>query len=149
MQRRAVRSRGRDPATDPAGAPDESGAVSAELALGAPLLLALTWALAWVLVVGVSQVRTVDAAREAARALARGDPPAAALAMARQIAPAGARVTVSRAGTRVRVVVRARIAAPGGSLAAGMAVQLQSEAVALVETDAAAGAGAPSGGTGP
>ena len=50
-----------------------AGAVTAELALGMPLLVALTAGLVWLLAVGAAQVRTVDAARETARALARGD----------------------------------------------------------------------------
>ena len=40
-----------------------------------PLLLAVVVAMTWMLTVGLAQVRAVDAAREAARALARGDDP--------------------------------------------------------------------------
>ena len=53
---------------------DERGAATAELALAIPLLLSLTIGLVWLLSVGAAQVRMVDAAREAARATARGDP---------------------------------------------------------------------------
>ena len=50
---------------------DDRGAVTAELALGTPLLVAVTVVLAWLLAVGVAQVRVQDAARETARAAAR------------------------------------------------------------------------------
>jgi Flp pilus assembly protein TadG len=50
---------------------DERGAVTAELAMTLPLLLAVTVGLVWLLSVGAAQVRAVDAARETARALAR------------------------------------------------------------------------------
>ena len=54
---------------------DQRGAATAELALAIPLLLSLTIGLVWLLSIGAAQVRMVDAAREAARATARGDPP--------------------------------------------------------------------------
>ena len=44
----------------PAGGDRERGAVTAELALGLPLLLALTVGLVWLLAVGAGQVRVVD-----------------------------------------------------------------------------------------
>ena len=53
----------------------DGGAATAELALGLPLLLAVTVGLVWLLAVGAAQVRVVDAAREAARAAARGTRP--------------------------------------------------------------------------
>lgn len=45
------------------GARSERGAVTAELALALPTLLAVTAALVWLLAVGVGQIRMVDAAR--------------------------------------------------------------------------------------
>jgi len=48
----------------------EDGAATAELALGIPLLVALTAGLVWMLAVGAAQVRVIDASREAARAVA-------------------------------------------------------------------------------
>ena len=50
----------------------ERGAATAELALGIPLLVALTAGLVWMLAVGAAQVRVIDASREAARVVARG-----------------------------------------------------------------------------
>lgn len=111
----------------------EEGAATAELALGVPLLLALTVGLVWMLAVGAAQVRVVDASREAARAIARGDDVASARAVALRIAPEGASVRVEVGEDRVVVVTSARVAAPGGLLASVPGVTVSDEAVALVE----------------
>lgn len=111
----------------------ERGAVTAELAVALPLLLALTVGLVWLLSVGAAQVRAVDAARETARALARGDDPAAAVAAGQRVAPAGARVTVSTAGADVVASVSAEVDGPGGLFSALSSVTVRAEAVALVE----------------
>lgn len=111
----------------------ERGAVTAELALGLPLLLALTAGLVWLQAVGAAQVRVVDAAREVARAVARGDDPAAARAVGERIAPSGARVVIEVDGSRVVVVATARVQGPGGVMGALSGVEVSSEAVALVE----------------
>lgn len=111
----------------------EAGAVTAELALGLPLLLVVTWSMVWLLTVVVDQIRVVDAAREAARALARGDPQSEAVGVARRVAPAGARVRVSVSGERVVVHVSSRATAPAGGLAGGWGVTVDAEAVALTE----------------
>ena len=50
--------------------------VTAEAAMVLPVLVALTAALAWVVTLGIAQVRLVDAAREAARLAARDEPAA-------------------------------------------------------------------------
>ncbi|WP_370289041.1 TadE family type IV pilus minor pilin [Nocardioides sp.] len=125
--------------------PAPRGAVTAELALGLPLLLAVTAALVWLLAVGVAQVRTVDAAREVARAVARGDAESTALSAGRRVAPAGVVLTVNRADGRVSVTARGRMEGPGGLLSfAG--VTLQAEAVAVLEeTGQTAGPGAGPG----
>ena len=81
----------------------ERGAATAELAMVLPLLVAVAIGLVWLLAVGSAQVRAVDAARETARALARGDDEAAAVARGLQVAPPGSRVHVSRGGGEVRV----------------------------------------------
>ena len=67
----------------------ERGAATAELAMVLPLLVAVTIGLVWLLAVGAAQVRTVDAARETARAVARGDSATAAVARGERVAPAG------------------------------------------------------------
>jgi Flp pilus assembly protein TadG len=87
--------------------------VTAETAVVLPvLLLVLAGAVAAVIVVG-AQLRCVDAAREGARAAARGEPVAAVTALAGRAAPDGAVTTVSPEGDEVRVSVSARIAPLG------------------------------------
>jgi Flp pilus assembly protein TadG len=112
---------------------DETGAVTAELALGIPLLVALTAGLVWMLAVGAAQVRVVDASREAARAVARGDDVAAAEALALRIAPRGAEVRMAVGDGQVVVTTSARIEGPGGLLAALPGVTVSDDATALVE----------------
>lgn len=113
--------------------PDQRGAVTAELALGIPLLLAVVVALVWLLAVGAGQVRVVDAAREAARSLARGDDQAVAVARAEEVAGARATVTVVSTGPQVRVLVTRRLDGPGGLLDALPGASLSHEAVAAAE----------------
>jgi Flp pilus assembly protein TadG len=121
-----VRPRGRRART-------ESGAVTAELALGIPLLVALTAGLVWMLAVGAAQVRVIDASREAARAVARGDDVASAQGVAARIAPEGARVRVEVGGSDVVVTTTARVRGPGGLLGALPGITVAAEAVAVVE----------------
>ncbi len=70
------------------------------------------------------QVRCIDAAREAARLVARGDD-AAAAAAARRIAPEGAVLATRRDGDYVVARVSAPVVLPGVTIAA--------EAVSLAE----------------
>jgi hypothetical protein len=107
--------------------------VTAELALALPTLLAVTAGLVWLLAVGVGQVRTVDAARETARALARGDDPAEAVAIGERVAPDGVRISVTRAGDRVVVRAHGRVAGPGGLFGRLPGAELDAEAVAVAE----------------
>jgi Flp pilus assembly protein TadG len=112
----------------------DRGAVTAELALGLPLLLAVTVALVWLLALAAGQVRVVDGAREAARALARGDPEAAAFGRAERVAGPGSRATAAYAGGEVTVTVRRRVSGPGGVLAVLPSVVLDADAVAATES---------------
>ena len=111
----------------------DAGAATAELALGIPLLVALTAGLVWMLAIGAAQVRVIDASREAARAVARGDDVASAESVALRIAPDDARVRIEAGEGRVVVVTSARVAGPGGLLASLPGVTVSAEAVALVE----------------
>lgn len=119
--------------TGATGARSERGAVTAELALALPTLLAVTAALVWLLAVGVGQIRTVDAARETARALARGDDPSEAIAIGERVAPEGVRLSVTRSGERVVVQARGRMAGPGGLFRGLPGAELDAEAVAVTE----------------
>jgi Flp pilus assembly protein TadG len=109
---------------------DERGMVTAETAVVLPvLLLVLAGAVAAVTVVG-AQLRCVDAAREAARAAARGEPFDVVHAIAARAAPSGAGAVIADAGDEVRVTVAARIA-PLGPLP--LRVQVSATAVAQRE----------------
>lgn len=110
---------------------DERGAVTAETALVLPLLVAVTLAMVWMLTFGVAQMKTTDAAREAARALARGDSPDRAIGLAHEVV-AGAEVGISEEGDTVRVTVEAEVPSPGGLLGA-ISGTTHGEAVALRE----------------
>ena len=111
---------------------DESGAATAELAMALPLLVAVTVGLVWLLAVGAAQIRVVDAARETARAAARGDSTDAAVARGVRVAPWG-RVTVTVSGDRVRASASGRVAGPGGLFEFLPAVTVHAEAVAALE----------------
>jgi Flp pilus assembly protein TadG len=107
--------------------------VTAETAVVLPvLLLVLAGAVAAVTVVG-AQLRCVDAAREGARAAARGDDVAVARSLAERAAPAGAAVVVAVGAEEVHVTVSARIS-PLGPVP--LHVSVSAEAVALVEAGA-------------
>ena len=83
--------------------------VTAETAVVLPvLLLVLAGAVAAVVVVG-AQLRCVDAAREGARAAARGESAATVASLAGQAAPDGARVATATDGDRVTVTVSVRV----------------------------------------
>lgn len=106
-----------------------------------PVLVALTIGLVWLLSLGAAQLRVIDAARETARAVARGDDVAAAVAAGEQVAPEGARVVVQGGGDgggdggggRVVAEATARVSGPGGLFAVLPAVTVRAEAVAVAE----------------
>lgn len=85
--------------------------VTAEAALVLPVLLVVLAACIWVLGALSAQMRCTDAAAAAARAAARGDAPAAVEALARRLAPAGARVSIGASGPDVVVRVQAEVPA--------------------------------------
>ncbi|WP_078962806.1 TadE family type IV pilus minor pilin [Streptomyces sp. SCSIO 75703] len=102
--------------------------MTAETAVVLPVLVAFAMALVWVLLVVAAQIQCVDAARAAARAAARQDPPDAVLEVARQAAPRGARITVGREGGRVRIVVVAAL-----PVLSALPFEVREEAVAAAE----------------
>ena len=107
--------------------------VTAETAVVLPvLLLVLAAAVAAVTVVG-AHLRCVDAAREGARAAARGDDAAAVTEIVRRAAPQGAVTALSMGEEEVRVTVSARIA-PLGPVP--LRITVSAEAVALREPGA-------------
>ncbi|MCX5091885.1 pilus assembly protein [Streptomyces sp. NBC_00365] len=108
--------------------PRDQGFVTAEAAVVLPSLVLVGMALVWALLAASAQIQCVDAARAGARAAARQDPPDTVLATTRRAAPRGARVTVTREGDLVRVMVKA--SAPGPD---ALSLELGDEAVALAE----------------
>ena len=98
-----------------------------------PLLVAVTAGLVWLLAVGAAQVRVVDAARETARAAARGDADAEAVARGRRVAPERSSVVLTRGGGEVTAVATGRVSGPGGLFAFLPGVTVRAEAVAAEE----------------
>lgn len=96
-----------------------------------PVLVLVTIAMVWFIGFGVGQVRSTDAAREAARALARGESEAVARELVQQVDP-GAEVRISRTGDRVTVVVQRARDGPIGVFGA-LGGRTRGEAVAAVE----------------
>ena len=97
-----------------------------------PLLAALVLALVWLLTLSLAQMRLVDAARETARGVARGDGIGAAVSLGERVAPDGAVITVEE-GDPVVVRVRGQVSGPGGLLAFLPGARLEAEAVAAAE----------------
>ncbi len=91
----------------------ERGMVSAELAAAVPALLLVLVVGLTAVRLGVDEVRCVDAARLAARALARGDSQEVAVGLAVRAGPGGSAVTVRAAGAEVDVEVTAGRELPG------------------------------------
>ncbi len=107
--------------------------VTAETAVVLPvLLLVLAGAVAAVTVVG-AQLRCVDAAREGARAAARGEDVAAVSALVERAAPEGAVLDVTVVGSHVHVSVTAEVPALGPL---PLRVTVAAEAVAMEEPGA-------------
>jgi Flp pilus assembly protein TadG len=107
--------------------------VTAETAVVLPVLLFVLAAAVAALVVVGGQLRCLDAAREGARAAARGEPAGVVTELAGRAAPDGARTTVSAAGPAVMVTVAATIQ-PLGPVP--LRLQVQASASAVVEPGA-------------
>jgi Tfp pilus assembly protein PilX len=105
----------------------DAGSATAELAMGLPALVLMTLIAMTAVMAVMTQLRCVDAAREAARAAARGDAGAAA---GRRVAPDGAVVAVTEADGMVRAEVHTRIHPLGGRLPG---FEVTATAVAAVE----------------
>jgi hypothetical protein len=121
--------------------------VTAELAITLPAVTVLLALLLLGALVGVTQLRLEDAARSAARSLARGDSVATATAAAQQIAGDGAETTVVFEAGFVQVHVSAAISGPLSGL---ISWPLAASAIARVESvPSATGRGAPGHGRPP
>ena len=87
---------------------NDRGMVTAELAMLIPFGLAFCFLLLWIVSLGMTQVRLVDASREAARMLARGDPPAEVKRAALEHAPAGSALRFTTTGGFITVTATAK-----------------------------------------
>lgn len=101
--------------------------VTVELAVAIPAVVIVLAMVLGGVSLGIDQVRCVDAARLAARAVARGDPASAASAMAARAAPGGARVTLSSGGKQVTATVglRREVAGVGFDVSATSVADLE------------------------
>lgn len=112
---------------------DDRAMVTAEAALALPVLICVAFLLSWgVLLVG-AQIQCGDAAREAARLLARGDSAADVDAAVQQIAPEGAQYTVQKQEDLVVVTVEVSVAADLPLVGSLTGVELASQAASAVE----------------
>jgi Flp pilus assembly protein TadG len=105
---------------------------TAELAVVLPALVLVVVAGLLAVSVVLAQLRCVDAAREAARAAARGEPPEVVRSSAARAGPGGASVVVAVVGEQVRVTVSAKAGRAGGLLPA---FTVHADAVALREPE--------------
>jgi hypothetical protein len=109
----------------------QRGSVTAETAIVLPVVVLMLVTAGWAIGVVVAQLRCVDAARDAARAVARGEPVEEAQRLGARSAPPGATVDVRQAGGDVTVVVTATVDVP--VLGHGRPVRVQGHASVQVE----------------
>lgn len=110
----------------------DDGLATAEIAVALPALIVLVAAAMTAVSVLTAQLRCVDAAREAARAAARGEAASVVHSLAQRSGPAGAEVLVGSGGREVQVTVSADARSVGGLLPS---FQVRAIAVALREPE--------------
>lgn len=109
----------------------ERGAVTVEVALAMPVLVAVLGLVLWAVSAAGLAMDCTDAARAGARAAARGDSEAAVRALVDRAGPRNAVLSLERRGGFVTVTVRARTTPPGPFPLPGFTVS--GSAVAQVE----------------
>lgn len=87
--------------------------VTAEIAAAFPSLVVALLMAVWGVTIAAGHLRCTDAAREAARAVARGEDLAVVRDVATEAAPRGADVVVHESAGTVEVRVSARMTMPG------------------------------------
>jgi hypothetical protein len=112
---------------------DESGAVTAEAAVVLPIVVLFALGLAWLVALGATQVRSLDAARETARAVARGENTGASIALGHRVATRGAEISVVDEGETIVVTVSAPVRGPGGLFGFLPAYRARASAIAAQE----------------
>lgn len=96
----------------------ESGYVTAETALSLPSLLAVTFSLLLIVLAAGDQIRCSDAAWEAARLVARGEPIELAEAQVKRWMPSDTAITLAPDQGAIRATVSVRIGVGGALLPA-------------------------------
>ncbi len=110
----------------------DAGVATAEVAVALPALVVLVAAGMTAVSVLTAQLRCVDAAREAARAAARGESAAVVRSLAARSGPRGSQVEVSSPGEEVQVTVSSEARPVGGLLPS---FRVAATAVALREPE--------------
>jgi hypothetical protein len=90
----------------------ETGMVTAEAAVLAPLVAFCLVLGSWIISLAHAQVRLIDAARDTARLVARGEPPSSAVREIRSTLPDGARFRIRSDDGYVTVRVSSRMRSP-------------------------------------
>jgi Flp pilus assembly protein TadG len=114
---------------------DEHGSVTAEAAFVFPVLLAVLALGLWLVGTVVTNIRCIDAARDTARAVARGESLEAARQLGERAAPPGATITITRQDVTIHVEVVATPSTPRGLLAA--LPRPTPKATAIIQTEPA------------
>ncbi|MFS0886810.1 TadE family type IV pilus minor pilin [Aeromicrobium sp. 179-A 4D2 NHS] len=107
----------------------DRGMVTAETATVLPFVVLTALVLTWVVSLGLTQMRLADAAREAARVVARGESVADGRDAAIRLVP-GARVRIETHGGTAEVQVRHRARLP---LVPRVRIDLAARAVTVME----------------
>jgi hypothetical protein len=98
-----------------------------------PLIAAFTLVLLWMTSMAITEVRLVDTARDAARALARGEDEAAVQGFVSGTAPPGSQLRVTRHGADLTAEVTLSAQAPGWLLVPLPAIRLHASATTQAE----------------
>ena len=109
--------------------------VTAETAVVLPLIALFTMVLIWMVITVIAQVQLVDAARDGARAIARGEDEAVAVDHVRRVAPEGVDVDVSQQSEVVTVQVDLEAEAPGWLLVPLPSIHLHAHSSVIREDD--------------
>lgn len=112
---------------------EESGAVTAETAMALPLIAVFALSMAWLVTIGITQVRALDAARETARAAARSDGEGEATSLGQRVAPDGSHISLRRSGGAVVARVSSPVNGPAGLFGRWASFHVSAEAVAAEE----------------
>jgi Flp pilus assembly protein TadG len=111
----------------------EHGTVTAELALLFPVLMATIVAGVWAVGLVITNIRCVDAARDVARAVARGETEDTAQTVGRRTAPTDATIDIRITNGEVEVTVKADRRLDWPLFAALPTIPLQAQATLQTE----------------